>query len=122
MHSVRDWMTKKVYTIKEDSYASDAIRAFLRYKISIMPVLKNEKLVGIVSEKDLLKAALKDISKVRVKDVMSKKVHTVAPDINVMNATLQMDKNNIKQVPVVENNKLIGIITAKDFVKQVSNV
>ncbi len=124
---VKNWMTTKVVTIQFDDTLSEAINTLKRNKIRRMPVMKGNKLVGIVSDRDLKeaspsKATSLDIwevhylmSKIKVKDVMIKKVITISPDATVEKAAILMFDNRIGGLPVVENKELVGIITEQDI-------
>jgi CBS domain-containing protein len=83
-------------------------------------VLDNRRPVGIITERDIVRrvvAEARDIHETRVKDVMSVPLITVGPEATVEVASKIMYENGIRRLPVVENDNLIGIITATDFVK-----
>ena len=124
---VKNWMSKKVVTIQYDDTLSEAINTLKRNKIRRLPVMKGEKLVGIVSDRDLKEAAPSKATsldiwevhylmfKMKVKDVMVKKVVTISPDATVESAAILMHDNKIGGLPVIENKKLVGIITETDI-------
>lgn len=129
---VRNWMSKKVITIDENDSMQDAINLIKQHKINMLPVMKKEKLVGIVTDRDLKKASASDattldvhelmylVSKIKVKDIMSKKPITISVDFTIEETACILLDNNISGAPVVDyENQLIGIITQADIFKVV---
>jgi len=127
---VKNWMSKKVVTIDENDSMQDAINLIKQHKINMLPVMKKEKLVGIVTDRDLKKASASDattldvhellylISKIKIKDIMSKKPLTVPFDFTIEETASMLLENNISGVPVVDNDKqLVGVITQADIFK-----
>ena len=124
---VSNWMTKKVFTIAPDDSITDAMKLMKEKKIKHLPVVKDDKLKGILSDRDVIefspsKATSLDIyeihyllSKTKVREVMKTKVITVAPDAPVEGAAMIMFDSNIGCLPVLENGKLAGIISDKDM-------
>jgi len=127
---VKNWMSKKVITIDEKDSMQDAINLIKQHKINMLPVMKKEKLVGIVTDRDLKKASASDattldvhellylISKIKIKDIMSKKPVTIPPDFTIEETASILLDNNISGAPVVDyDNQLIGVITQADIFK-----
>ncbi|MCK9420285.1 MAG: CBS and ACT domain-containing protein [Nitrospirae bacterium] len=124
---VSDWMTKKVFTISPDDYLSDAITLMKDKKIKHLPVIRNGKLKGIVSDLDIKdygpsKATTLDIyelhyvlAKTMIKQIMITKVITASPDLPVEEAAMIMLDYNIGCLPAVDNGNLVGIISDKDI-------
>ena len=124
---VSGWMTKKVVTISPDDSVTDVIKLMKVRGIKHIPVLKNGKLNGIISERDIKefspsKATTLDVyelhyllARTEVKEIMKKKVVTTAPDTPVEEAAMIMHDRNIGCLPVMENGKLVGIISDKDI-------
>ena len=127
---VKNWMSKKVVTIDENDSMQDAINLIKQHKINMLPVMKKEKLVGIVTDRDLKKASASDattldvhellylISKIKIKDIMSKKPVTVPFDFTIEETASILLENDISGAPVVDNDKqLVGVITQADIFK-----
>ncbi len=127
---VRDRMTTKVITIAPSTSVADALNLIRINKIRRLPVIDRDgKLVGIVSEKDLLYASPSPatslsvyeigylLSKLKVEDVMTRKLITVNEDVPLEEAALIMTQNKIGALPVVKDGKLVGIITETDIFK-----
>ena len=124
---VSNWMTKKVIALGPDDSISDAITLMKEKGIKHLPIVKNDKLKGIVSDRDIKefspsKATTLDIyelhyllAKTKIKDMMKTQVITTASDTPVEEAALMMLDQNIGCLPVVDLGKLVGIITDKDI-------
>ncbi|MEW6115474.1 MAG: CBS and ACT domain-containing protein [Nitrospirota bacterium] len=124
---VSDWMTKKVYTVSPDDSISDAVRMMKERKIKHLPVLKEGKIKGMVSDRDIKEftpssATTLDIyelhyilAKAKVKDIMKTKVITTTPETPVEEAAMVLYDRMIGCLPVVENGRLVGIISDRDI-------
>mgnify|MGYP005860338763 CR=1 FL=1 len=126
---VGDRMSKPVITIPPEMPIIEALNLMKREHIRRAPVLQDGKLVGIVSDKDLLNASPSPatslsvwemnylLSKITVKDVMTKKVLTVQEDTPIEEAARIMADNKIGGMPVMRGEKVVGIITETDLFK-----
>ncbi len=127
---VEERMTRNPITVKEDTSLYDALKVMHESKVRRLPVVdKNSKLVGIVSEKDLLYASpspatslsVWEISaltaKIKVSDLMSRNVITICEDCLIEEAARIMVDNKIGGLPVMRGPKLVGIITETDLFK-----
>ncbi|MCF7941165.1 MAG: CBS domain-containing protein [Spirochaetia bacterium] len=123
-------MTQNPVTIRQDVPVAEAQRIMRQEKIHRLPVLdKDKNLVGIVTEKDLLYASPSPastldvyelnylLSKLTVKKVMSTPVISIPPDTVIEEAARVMADNDIGGLSVVEQGKLVGIITESDIFK-----
>jgi CBS domain-containing protein len=82
-----------------------------------VPVVENGKLVGIISRRDFQKVRKESQLAAPVKAYMSKDIKTISPGKNPMQATRLMVKHDIGRLPVVENGKIIGIVTRSDAMR-----
>ena len=126
---VGDRMSRPVITVSPDDKAIDVRALFKKEHIRRAPVVKKGKLVGIVSETDLINASPSQatslsiwemnylVSKITVKDVMNKKVITVDTDTPIEEAARRMADNKIGGMPVLSNGKVAGMITETDLFK-----
>jgi acetoin utilization protein AcuB len=126
---VGERMSRPVISVSPDAPINEVLAMFRNEHIRRAPVMKDGKLVGIVSERDLLNASPSEvtslsiwelnylISKVTVKRVMSKKVITVDQDTPIEEAARIMADKKIGGVPVVSSGKVVGIITETDLFK-----
>ncbi len=126
---VGERMSRPVITVSPDMPINDVMAMFRKENIRRAPVMKEGKMVGIVSEHDLLNASPSSattlsvwemhylISKVKVKNVMSKKVVTVSRDTTIEEAARIMADKKIGGMPVVDGNRVVGMITETDLFK-----
>lgn len=117
---LKDIMVRKVITIEPDKTAMDAAKLMADNSISSVLVMDGNKIVGIVTERDLVrKVCAKDIpsSKVSILSVMSSPVITAESDLPIEAAVQRMFNNRIRRLPVVEDGMLVGIVTISDIAK-----
>lgn len=148
--NVKDVMNSQPVFCQADLPVSEASRMLKENKISGMPVLDGERLVGVISESDLLrllstgddegglmlpspfeifevpvrdlirweriKRSMEEISTMKVSDVMTKSVRTVSPEDTVEEAASRMTRHRINRLPVVDNGRLVGIVTRGDII------
>ena len=118
MAQIRDIMEKNVITIEHDKTVLDVAQLMKEKKISFLVVLKNEEPIGIISERDLVRKLVaedKIASKVPLSDIMSYKFRSVAPSTEIEEAVQKMLNHKIRRLLVVENSKLVGVITQTDL-------
>jgi len=123
----QDIMTKEVFTLKEDDSVSLFAELADLEKIRHVPVVNNKnEVVGLLTHRDffdILTQKFIDASgerKVKISDIMKKEVKTISKDESLMNVARTMHENNYGCLPITENNLLVGIITANDFLKYFS--
>lgn len=144
MH-VRDVMVTPVITVKPSTTVKEVAGLFLEKRISAAPVVDSqEKLVGIVSEGDLLHRVEAGTERhhswwleafigndtlaaeyvkahgLRVSDVMTSRVVTASPQTPLHEVATLMEKNAIKRVPVLENGQLVGIVSRANLIQAVA--
>jgi len=104
----------KVVAIEKDMSLKVAAKIMSEKNIGSLVVVNGDKILGIVTERDIVTNAA-NLGK-GVKSVMVKNVVTISPDDELDNAAVLMRKNKIHRIPVVEDEKLVGIITATDLI------
>jgi CBS domain-containing protein len=141
----RDVMTSPVVTVKPTAFVKDVARLFLERRISAVPVVDDqEKLVGIVSEGDLVHRSeistqrrrpwwlvlmagdegsaaeyIKAHAK-RVADIMTKKVIIAAPDTPLHEIAETLEKYGVKRLPIVRAGELVGIVSRANLVQAIA--
>lgn len=108
-----------VWSVSPDTSVFDAIKLMADKNIGALPVLNNGKLVGIITERDYTrKIALqgKSSKDTRVWEICSSQIIGVSPDESVEECMRLMTENRVRHLPVVENEKLLGIISIGDLV------
>jgi len=125
---VKHWMSKQVITIDENDSMNNAIHLLKKHNIKMLPVMKQDKLVGIVTDRDLKSASASDatsleihellylISKIKVEDLMTKNPITVPLDYTIEEAAEVLLKHKISGVPVIDSyGDVVGTITQNDL-------
>lgn len=120
-NSSLDQVLRMSITVSQNTTLLEARDVFLRHKIGRLPVMgPNKKPVGIITEKDLVKAIYehsgKSIGKILVKDFMSKNLITVKRTNSVYDCARLMHRNRISSVLVLDDGSLAGIVTKTDLV------
>lgn len=110
-------MSYPVETITPDTTISEAHKIMTRYGYGGLCVLEKDKLVGIISRRDVEKALNMKLSKRKVKSFMSKPVITVDPDTPLSFVEQLFVERDIGRVPIVKDGKVLGIITRQDILK-----
>lgn len=120
---VQQFMTSQVFTVSPSESLLNAMSLMKTKQINRLPVISSGKLVGIVTDGDLRQASPSPattlskfemnelLSKISIKDIAEKKVLTCTPETLIEDAALIMRENRVGALPVMENNKLVGIIT-----------
>jgi len=121
MESVRvaDIMTREPVTIGPDTNLLQCAKKMVRKRVGNLLIVDKKRLVGFVSEKDILwaiiKKSTKDLSKIKAVDISPKKIVTLKPTYTIKQAIERMKKAKFEKLPVVNNKELVGIITVKDI-------
>jgi len=127
---VKNWMSKKVITVNADDSMYIATQKLKDHNINILPVMEEDKLVGVITDRDLKRASASDattleihellyaISRIKVREIMSKNPITVSLNFTVEETAEILLNNGISGVPVEdEKNKVVGVITKTDLFK-----
>jgi CBS domain-containing protein len=121
MPSVKEIMTKEVVTIEANKTVFEAAELMSNRGIGCLIVVIKAFPVGIITERDIVRRIVAKHSSLdsKVTEVMSKTLITVDPDTSLREAARVMSSNKIRRLPVLKDNKLVGIIVASDFVRNV---
>jgi CBS domain-containing protein len=125
IESVRDIMIKDLLTISENETALKAAQVMTEKGVSSLIVLSNDQPIGIVTERDFIKKiCVKElkVSSVRVRDMMSRIRTSASPDTPIDVAVQRMVNNRIRRLPIIDNGKVVGIITVTDLAKHLRTI
>ena len=118
---VVELMNKNVITCHPSETLNIILNKLELFKIAGMPVVDKGRLVGIISQSDILKGLKAgDISEQSVEDVMTAHVITVPPTESAIVVAKLMVEKHINRIPIVDNDKVVGIVTRGDIIKAVA--
>ena len=119
----KDVMVKEVVKVNSCTLVDNAVKMMNKNGIGCLIIEDNGEARGIITQRDLLEKVLekaKDPRKLVVSDIMTKKLVVGNPDMEIHEAARLMFKRKIKKLPIVENGKLIGLITLTNIARTVS--
>ena len=131
---IRDIMSTNVVAVDEKTSIHDAKKVMEAHKIRRLPVMKKDKLVGYLTERMLLEASPSPatalsihelhylLAKMKVKEIMVKKPFTISPDMPPEEAMQLGQEMGYGGFPVVENGRLVGVVTESDIVRLMTRV
>lgn len=114
---IKDVMTNNVTTVTPNSSVNDAARVMKDLNVGAVPVAQGQKTVGIITDRDI---AIRNVAngndaKTMVSDVMTNQIISGTPDMSQEEAAELMARNQIRRLPIVENGKLVGIVSLGDL-------
>jgi acetoin utilization protein AcuB len=127
---VKNWMNKPAITIDKHSSMQEAMNLMKTHRITLLPVMDKDRLIGVLTDRDLKKASASDattlemhellylLSTIKVKDIMSPNPISVPPDFTIEETAELLLTHKISGVPVVDNDgSVVGVITHTDLFK-----
>lgn len=111
-------MTDEVAYVSPETMVVEAARLMQKHDVGAIPVCTQDGVVGIVTDRDIIVRNIahgKDPHTTPVKDVMTSKVESVSPEMSVGDAAELMSARQIRRLPVVENDRLVGIVSVGDL-------
>jgi CBS domain-containing protein len=115
---VEDFMTTEVVSVEIPGNRDDVLKILKRTGISGVPVLKDGNLVGIITRKDMLRKA----DETQLGLLMTPDPATVSPDATIQEAARAMIENDVRRLPVVEGENLVGLISVADLVSAIAQL
>jgi len=117
-------MTTKVVTVDISERVEEALRLMVKFDVGSIIVVDKQKPVGIITERDITRAALRGDSLLRlpVRSLMSRPLQTTTPNMEIWRTFELMLKLGVRRLPVVDNDKLVGIVTEKDLTRWVLRI
>ena len=120
--SVKEIMSTKLETVHVGDELPDVIDRIVMTKIGGFPIVDvDDRLLGIITERDVLQVLTSFKSESLVEDVMTPSPHVIAPDETIQGAGREMTRRKIRRLPVVSDDVLFGIVTAMDIMKYVGD-
>jgi CBS domain-containing protein len=117
---LRKIMIDKVVTVEPNATAKKAVELMNLHDIGCLVVVHSGKPIGIVTERDMLKRVIhksRNPARTKVVDVMSKPLITASPDMRAGDAAKLMIERNVKKLAVVENGRLVGLVSITDLLR-----
>ncbi len=112
-------MTREPIITKPETNLFECAKKMVRKRVGSLLLVDNKRLVGFISEKDILWALIKkskeDLSKIKAIDISPKKIATIKPTATIQQAIEKMKKLKFERLPVIHNGELVGMITVKDI-------
>ncbi|MEM2121836.1 MAG: CBS domain-containing protein [Candidatus Woesearchaeota archaeon] len=124
-YKVKEVMTKNVREVKKNVSIKKVAEIMDYYKIGSVVVMDKNNPIGIITDTDIVrKVVAKGLNpeKTKVVDIMTKNVITIDPESSIREASILMATNNVRRLPVVGKQGLVGIITETDITKVISNI
>jgi len=125
---VKELMTMDVFTTTTEEEVVFAFEKLMKHKISALPVMNGDEILGIVTATDLGYNLILDKYKLgtKVSEVMVKNIASVHPDDSLYDAICAMEEHTpgtdiVNQVPVIENGKLVGILSDGDIISAIKD-
>lgn len=115
---VRDVMTPDVECAEYGTSLVQVAEMMKRENVGAIPVINQQELKGIVTDRDIVIRAVaegKDLASIQASEVMSGSPVSVSPDADVHEAARMMSEKQIRRLPVVENGKLVGVLSLGDL-------
>ncbi|MFH1608290.1 MAG: CBS domain-containing protein [archaeon] len=117
---VADVMTRDTITAKPDTNLLECAKKMVRKRVGSLPLVTKNKLVGFISEKDILWAMIKkpkkeELSKIKAINISTKKIATIKPHNTIEEAIAKMKKLKFEKLPVINKGQFVGILTFKDI-------
>jgi CBS domain-containing protein len=121
MPSVKDIMTKDVATARANQTVCEAAQLMASRGLGCLVIIEGEAPIGIVTERDIVRriVAQRLPYDTKISEIMTKDLVTADPNMSLRDAARLMSTNKIRRLPVVKQNKLVGIVVASDFVRNV---
>lgn len=119
-YKVCDAMTKQPITISPDATLQECARIMSDKHVGTLIVKKKDELAGVITEQDIVRKSVIDNDKPSVRtagEIMESNLHTIEPHMDVYEALASMREKNIRHLPVMSNDEMVGLLTLKDVLK-----
>ena len=123
---ISEIMTRKPYTMEENSTVEEALEMMAKKKISSMLVMnKDGHPVGLISDGDIIRKVIhakKDFKDTKLHEIMSRNLKTLTPETSLGEASFQMKKLGVGRFPIMKGKELVGFVSRSDILKQLNEV
>jgi len=121
MVTAKEIMSKSVLTVDKDMTPNELIKTLVRERVTGLPVVDDEMcLLGVVTEKDILKMLYNKEKSKTVQKLMTRDIVTFDQDDDLINIFKCLVNNSFRRVPVMSKGRLVGIISRRDIIKFLS--
>lgn len=121
MESIKDMLSgKEVFTVQSGSSVKDIVNYMASKGVGLVPIMKDEKLVGVFSERDLVKRVIskdKDLVSTKVDDVMSTNLVVAKIDETNESVLAKMKEAKTRHILIIDNDKLAGVLSLRDLLE-----
>ena len=115
---VRDVMSSELKSVEPGASVAEAAKQMRDSDIGAIPVIKKDELKGLLTDRDIVVEVVaegKDPDDVKVEDIATKDLTTLEPDASIDDALRTMRENKVRRLPVVEDDKPVGIVSLGDL-------
>ena len=119
--SVREVMTRDVKVVREDTSMQEVVATMLKFDVSSVVVVRKDRPIGLITHKDILERVLQPEllpATLNARNVMSASLVTIGEEASLEEAARLMAKKSFKKLLVVQDSKLVGIITSTDIARE----
>ena len=115
--NIRDVMTANPRTVTPDDTIQNAARVMRDEDTGVVPVVENGRTVGVVTDRDIVVRAVADGSQLSrpVREIVTGNLVSASPDMSTREAADLMSEHQVRRLPVVENERLVGIVSIGDL-------
>jgi CBS domain-containing protein len=115
--NIRDVMTQNPHSVSPDDSIQNAARIMRDHDTGVVPVVENGRPVGLVTDRDIVVRAVAEDGQLSrpVRDIVTGSVITASPEMSTREAADLMSEHQVRRLPVVENERLVGIVSIGDL-------
>lgn len=116
---IADIMTQNPVIVTPSTHLLECAKKMVRKRVGSLLIADGKKLVGFISQKDILwaliKKSKKDLTTIKAIDISPKKIATLNPSMTLREAIHKMKKSKFERLPVIHDKELVGMVTSKDI-------